>query len=264
MKKKLLCIVLAVAVIFSALGVTASAATVVTPTVSLNSIPNVNINTTVTVKGSATTPCYRMAAKYVHNGSTTWLGEVYSNNYSKTFTVTSAGTYTVTLYARSYPETDARSGNGSKTVSFTVYDNASYQTKADSIDEGYVMAISEVGLFATFTVKGAYTEKYKPSGNNLIYDNRRLWAQMKPNAPITNATIIYSAPSPSHVSDWAKPAGGSIYDPSYPFFKEAVSFQTKTYSRTTTAGAASTLTITSVERAFNPYAHTLRVSFGVA
>lgn len=161
MKKKLLCIVLAVAVIFSALGVTASAATVVTPTVSLNSISNVSVNTTVTVKGSATTPCYRMSAKYVHNGTTTWLGEVYSNSYSKTFTVTSAGTYTVTLYARSYPESDSRSGNGSKTISFTAYNKVKPSITVQNIS--YSTIGKPVSIQATST-----TPCYRMSANYVL------------------------------------------------------------------------------------------------
>ena len=83
-------------------------ATVVTPTVTVNSISMQALNSTVTVKATATKPCFRMAAKWVYGNTTTWLGEVNSNSYSKSFKVTSVGRYTVTVYARSYPESDSR------------------------------------------------------------------------------------------------------------------------------------------------------------
>ncbi|MEY8313172.1 hypothetical protein AALA61_14590 [Oscillospiraceae bacterium 42-9] len=102
-------------------GSFSTTASVVTPTVTLNSIANQSVGATVTVTGRSSTPCYRMSAKCVHNGVTKWLGDVYSSTYSKSFTVTESGSYSVTLYARSYPESDSRSGSGSKTVSFTVY-----------------------------------------------------------------------------------------------------------------------------------------------
>lgn len=95
---------------------------VVTPTVTLPSIADQTVGNTVTVKGSATTPCYRMSAKVMHNGTTKWLGDLSGASYSKTYTVPEAGQYGVTLYARSYPESDARSGQGVKTVWFNAYD----------------------------------------------------------------------------------------------------------------------------------------------
>ncbi len=119
--RRILSVLLMMCILLPSIGVGASAATTVTPTVTLSSISNQSMNATVTVRGSATTPCYRMSAKYVHNGTTTWLGNVYSNTYSKSFKVTSAGTYTVTLYARSYPESDPRSSSGSRSRTFTVY-----------------------------------------------------------------------------------------------------------------------------------------------
>lgn len=92
----------------------------VTPTVSLSSISNTTTGQTVTVSGSSSTPCYRMAASYTHNGKTIWLGEVSGSSYRKTFTPTSPGTYTVTLESRSYAASDIRSAKGSASRTFTV------------------------------------------------------------------------------------------------------------------------------------------------
>lgn len=92
----------------------------VVPKVTLSSISNTTVGNTVTVSGSSTTPCYRMSASYTHNGVTHWLGDVSSSSYRKTFTPTSAGTYTVTLYARSYAESNVQSAQGSASRTFTV------------------------------------------------------------------------------------------------------------------------------------------------
>lgn len=91
------------------------------PKVTLTSIPDQLIGSYVTVRGTSSSPYYRMAAKYVYNGSTTWLGDVYSNNYSKQFKPASEGTYTVTLYSRSHPESNPRSASGSASTTFRIY-----------------------------------------------------------------------------------------------------------------------------------------------
>lgn len=91
------------------------------PRVTLNSISDQLIGSYVTVRGTSSSPYYRMAAKYVHNGSTTWLGDVYSNNYQKQFKPASEGTYTVTLYSRSHPESNPRSASGSASTTFRIY-----------------------------------------------------------------------------------------------------------------------------------------------
>lgn len=91
------------------------------PKVTLTSIPDLLIGSYVTVRGTSSSPYYRMAAKYVYNGSTTWLGDVYSNNYSKQFKPASEGTYTVTLYSRSHPESNPRSASGSASTTFRIY-----------------------------------------------------------------------------------------------------------------------------------------------
>ncbi|MCL2788247.1 MAG: hypothetical protein FWD59_07105 [Micrococcales bacterium] len=95
--------------------------TPVKPTVTVGAIGNTTVGSTVTVSASSSTPCYRMAAKWQLNGGPdNWLGEVYSASYSKTFTPKVAGTYTVTVYSRSYIESDARSDQGSASRTFTV------------------------------------------------------------------------------------------------------------------------------------------------
>lgn len=166
--KRGLSVLLAACVFLSCTVTGASAATKVTPTVTLNPIANHNINTTVTVKGSATTPCYRMAAKYVHNGETTWLGEMLSSSYSKSFKVTSPGAYTVTLYARSYPETDSRSANGSKSVSFTVY--SSKVTPSITLT-----AISSKKVGDTVTVKATSSTPCYQMSANYIFGGKTHW-----------------------------------------------------------------------------------------
>ncbi len=145
----------------SSIGISASAATVVTPAITLSSIPNQSVNATVTVRGSATTPCYRMAAKYVHNGQTTWLPAVYSNSYSKSFTVTSPGLYTVTLYARSYPESDPRSGNGSRAVVFNVYNKVTPTVTLSSISS------KKVGDTVTISASST-TPCYRMAANYVV------------------------------------------------------------------------------------------------
>ncbi len=166
--KRVLAVLIAACVFLSCTVIGASAATKVTPTVTLNPIANHNINTIVTVKGSATTPCYRMAAKYVHNGETTWLGEMLSSSYSKSFKVTSPGAYTVTLYARSYPETDSRSANGSKSVSFTVY--SSKVTPSITLT-----AISSKKVGDTVTVKATSSTPCYQMSANYIFGGKTHW-----------------------------------------------------------------------------------------
>ncbi|OAS16045.1 polymorphic toxin-type HINT domain-containing protein [Paenibacillus oryzisoli] len=94
---------------------------VVTPTVSVSNIPNTTAGKVVSVSASSSTPCYRMSAKYTVNGVDTWLGEQSSCNYSASFTPSTAGDYTVTVYSRSYNESDPRSATASSTSTFTVY-----------------------------------------------------------------------------------------------------------------------------------------------
>lgn len=98
------------------------AATLVYPTVTLNPISYHTVGDTVTFTATSTLPCWRMAAKYEHNGTTTWLTDVYSNYGQWSFTVNSVGYYTVTVYARSYEPSDPRSANsGSSPMTFYVY-----------------------------------------------------------------------------------------------------------------------------------------------
>lgn len=98
------------------------AATLVYPTVTLNPISYHTVGDTVTFTATSTQPCWRMAAKYEYNGTTTWLTEVYSNVGQWSFTVNSVGYYTVTVYARSYEPSDPRSANsGSSPMTFYVY-----------------------------------------------------------------------------------------------------------------------------------------------
>ena len=106
-------------------AVTQAAANVqpVIPTVTLNSISNITLGQTVTVSGSATNPTWRMAALVQGPGlpdGGQWIGEVFSNSYSRTFTPPQTGVYTITLFARSFPENDPRTGQGSAQRSFTV------------------------------------------------------------------------------------------------------------------------------------------------
>lgn len=98
------------------------AASLVYPTVTLNPISYHTVGDTVTFTATSTLPCWRMAAKYEHNGTTTWLTDVYSNYGQWSFTVNSVGYYTVTVYARSYDPSDPRSANsGSSPMTFYVY-----------------------------------------------------------------------------------------------------------------------------------------------
>jgi len=110
---------------------------VVVPSVTLNNISNINIGQQITVSGSATqsvgTP-WRMAARVDGPGlppNGQWLGDVFSSSYSRTFTPPQTGTYTVTLFARSFPDgtaganglpttPDPRSGQGSVWRTFNV------------------------------------------------------------------------------------------------------------------------------------------------
>ena len=98
----------------------------VIPTVTLNNIPNITLGQSITVSGSSwqsTGTTWRMSAQVTGPGSipnSGWLGETYSNSYNRTFTPTQIGTYTVTLYARSFPENDARTGQGRAQRTFNV------------------------------------------------------------------------------------------------------------------------------------------------
>lgn len=86
----------------------------------LTPISNKTVGQTVVVQGSANNPCYRMSAKYTVGGVDYWLGDVYSNSYYKTFVASKAGAYSVTLYARNYPESNPQSYSTPISVSFTV------------------------------------------------------------------------------------------------------------------------------------------------
>lgn len=112
-----------------------------------------------------------MTAKYVHNGKTVWLGDIYSNTYSKSFTVTDIGVYTVTLYARSYPESDARSESGSKSATFYVYN----RNKQANLNETHLLSVPELFVTIPITIKANYTEQYYTSGSNVSYVCRDLW-----------------------------------------------------------------------------------------
>lgn len=247
-----MCITLAFAA-----GLSASAATPVTPIVRLNEILNMQVNSRVSVNGTSTIPCYRMAAKYMHNGVTTWLGEVYSNSYSKSFTASDTGVYTVTLYARSYPESDSRSVNSSKTVTFYVYN----KSKQASIDDDHLLSVPELLVSIPIKIKGNYIERYYISGNNATYVDRSVWVEMK-DASNHQAAIIHETFLPSHVSDWANPPGGAIFDTGYNYCLAKSSKQAKTYSTSTTSSATVTLSVTTAgERTYNPYSGSMKISF---
>ncbi len=94
----------------------------INPTITFNAPSNVNPGTPVTITASATTPCVRMAASYKINGGTEhWLGEILGNRYSKTFTPTTTGNYSVFIHARSYDEPHPNAGKSLVGKSFNVY-----------------------------------------------------------------------------------------------------------------------------------------------
>lgn len=235
-------------------------ATIVKPTVSLSPISNKLVGNTVTVSGSSSTPCYRMAAKYTINGTDHWLGDVNASSYSKSFKITQAGTYTVTLYARSYPESDPRSVNSGKSVTFTASQPTVQRMKQEKIDQEYFMAVPENGLLNHFAIKAIYTEKYTPSGNHSIFNNRSVWYEMK---QMTNGTadFFYGVTPPDHVSDWRNPPNGSIFDSGYDFYGEKVSTTSITYPKATASSGTFYLRITSYPPALNPYSGKITISF---
>lgn len=65
----------------------------------LNCVP---VGSTQTLQGYPSIRCYRMAMKVIApNGEVSWLGEVLNEySYTKSFTFTQRGLYTITLYAR--------------------------------------------------------------------------------------------------------------------------------------------------------------------
>jgi len=100
----------------------------VVPNVTLNNIPNITLGQSITVTGSSSLPGggtpFRMSAQVQGPGiapNQGWLSHEYnSQTYNRTFTPTATGDFTVTLFSRSFPESDPRSGQGSASRTFRV------------------------------------------------------------------------------------------------------------------------------------------------
>lgn len=141
------------------------------PRVTLNSISDQLIGSYVTVRGTSSSPYYRMAAKYVYNGSTTWLGDVYSNSYQKQFKPASEGTYTVTLYSRSHPESNPRSASGSASTTFRIY-HAPYSpnVKINNGNTANLYVGDRITVTATTAGKSyRMSAKYSCNGGGQLY-----------------------------------------------------------------------------------------------
>ncbi|WP_310499135.1 polymorphic toxin-type HINT domain-containing protein [Paenibacillus qinlingensis] len=140
---------------------------VVNPAVIVSAIPNTTVGKAVSVSASSSAPCYRMSAKYTVNGVDTWLGEQNSCSYSASFTPSSVGDYTVTVYARSYIETDPRSGDSSNSVTFAVAPNDTYEPNDTIADAKSVTAGSITNSY--LSTAGDYDYwKYTPSTSGSI------------------------------------------------------------------------------------------------
>lgn len=229
----------------------------VIPTVHINNIADIYLGDSVLIQATSSTPAYRMSANYVYNSSITWLGDVYISNYSKTFTPTSTGTYTVNVYSRSYPEEDVRSASAGSSVQFRVLP---HKQKKGTINEVHVMPISENGLLNTFEINAHYIENYSVTANNSKFSDRSIWVAIKQTVGATT-DIVYQTILPNHVSDWRKPSGGSISGGNYAYTREMVSTSVKTYPRRTDATARFGISITSSDRALRPYANDIELSF---
>lgn len=88
--------------------------------VTVNTFAPFATNTTKNITGSASINCYRMSASVTTPDSTvTWLGDVMNTStYSKSYTFSTAGIYTVTLYARDI--NDSLSGSFSKGTTYQI------------------------------------------------------------------------------------------------------------------------------------------------
>lgn len=164
------------------------------PTISLNSIADVNPGTSVAVRATSSTPCYRMSAKYTHNGVDTWLGNVSSSSYSKNFTPTKEGYYSVTVYSRSYPESNVRSAQTSKSVGFYVY--------AKVVPKVTLSSISNTTTGSTVTVSGTSTTPCYRMSASYTHDGVTRWLgevssssyrkTFTPTSPGTYTVTLYS------------------------------------------------------------------------
>ena len=150
----------------------------VVPTVTLNSIANISLGGAVTVSGSSTTPCWRMAARVTGPGLPTggqWLGDVYASTYSRPFTPTQTGTYTVTLLARSFSDgspgqnglpsyNDPRSAQGSAERTFTVARAAGAPVAAPTV---HTVTLNSIRVNAVQAPNNGQTVEYAISTSTI-------------------------------------------------------------------------------------------------
>lgn len=184
-------------------------ALVVTPSVSVTSIPQISLGSTVSVKGTASLPTYRMAASYaVNGGEEQWLGEQSTSDgkYEAGFTPTVQGTYTVRVYARSYPESDARSGQGVGATTFVVNNKpmtptnlrVTYRTSQiltiewDAVSNATSYEITRTGDSTTYTVTSP-----KQSFNSLTKGTNYTFSVTAVNSQGKSAPATYVATTDS-------------------------------------------------------------------